>query len=160
MELLRKLVKFKPPQKDMKQVYIAYVRSLLEQSCTVWHSSLTLQNSNDLERVQKVALRLILNEQFKNYEQALIDLDLETLALRREKLSLIFAQKCLKNPKIKHLFPPNKNKHAMETRDFEHFQVLHANTERLKKSPIVYMQNQLNSEIKRKKQEEIYWTSS
>ena len=94
MELLRKLVKFKPPQKDMKQVYIAYVRSLLEQSCTVWHSSLTLQNSNDLEWVQKVALRLILNDQFKNYEQALIDLDLETLALRREKLSLIFAQKC------------------------------------------------------------------
>ena len=94
MELLRKLVKFKPPQKDMKQVYIAYVRSLLEQSCTVWHSSLTLQNSNDLEWVQKVALMLILNDQFKNYEQALIDLDLETLALRREKLSLIFAQKC------------------------------------------------------------------
>ena len=108
---------------------------------------------NDLEWVQKVALRLILNDQFKNYEQALIDLDLETLALRREKLSLIFAQKCLKNTKIKHLFPPNKNKHAMETRYFEHFQVLHANTERLKKSPIVYMQNQSNSEVKRKKQE-------
>ena len=100
MELLRKLVKFKPPKKDLKQVYIAYLKSLLEQSCTVWHSGLTYQNSNDLERVQKVALRLILNDQFKNYDPALVDLDLEKLSSRREKLCLASAQKCLKNPKI------------------------------------------------------------
>ena len=78
----------------MKQVYIAYVRSLLEQSCTVWHSGLTDQNSNDLERVQKVALWLILNEPLKNYEEALVALDLEKLASRREHLCLAFAQKC------------------------------------------------------------------
>ena len=90
----------------MKQVYIAYVRSLLEQSCTVWHSGLTDQNSNDLERVQKVALTLILNEPVKNYEEALVALDLEKLASRREHLCLAYAQKCLKTPKMKQLFPP------------------------------------------------------
>ena len=48
----------------------------------------------------------------------------------------------------------------METRDFEHFQVLHVNTERLKQCPILYMQNQLNGEVKRKKQEERNWSSN
>ena len=72
----------------------------------MWHSGLTDQNSNDLERVQKVALRLILNDQFKNYDQALIYLDLEKLSARREKLSLAFAQKCLKNPKMRKTISP------------------------------------------------------
>ena len=36
---------------DMKTLYIAYVRSHLEQSAVVWHSSLTNQNIHDLERV-------------------------------------------------------------------------------------------------------------
>ena len=81
MELLRKLVKFQPPKNDLKKVYIAYIRSLLEQSFTVWHSSLTHENSNDLERVQKVALKIISKENFRNYEHALNTLELETLKI-------------------------------------------------------------------------------
>ena len=91
----------------MKQVYITYIRSLLEQSSNVWHSGLTLQNENDLERVQKVALRLILKEKYKSYENALNILQLDTLKQRRTDISLTFARKCLKSKKMKHLFPPN-----------------------------------------------------
>ena len=157
MELLKKLVKFQPPQNDLKQVYIAYIRSLLEQSCTVWHSSLTVENSNDLERIQKVALKIILKEHYKNYEHALKEIDLETLKTRREHLCLKFAQKCLKNPKMAKLFPPNNKTHSMKTRESEHFQVNHANTERLKQSPILYMQNLLNMEVKRRNHENTLW---
>ena len=71
MELLRKLAGFSAPIKDMKQIYIVYIRSLLEQSSNVWHSGLTNENENDLERVQKVALKIILKEKYKNYENAL-----------------------------------------------------------------------------------------
>ena len=63
----------------MKQVYITLVRSLLEQSSTVWHSSLSQQNKIDLERVQKLALKIILKDQFISYEHALNILELETL---------------------------------------------------------------------------------
>ena len=35
----------------------------------------------------------------------------------------------------------NENVHAMETRHHEEFTVFHANTERLKKSSIIHMQN-------------------
>ena len=57
LELLRKLVKFNPPISDMKTVYIAYIRSILEQSCSLWHSSLTKEDRVTLERVQKNAFK-------------------------------------------------------------------------------------------------------
>ena len=44
---------------------------MLEQSATVWHSSLSIQNINDIERVQKPVFKLILGEKYKNYENAL-----------------------------------------------------------------------------------------
>ena len=157
MELLRKLVKFQPPKNDLKQVYVTYIRSLLEQSFTVWHSSLTHENSDDLERVQKIALKIILKEDFRNYEHALNTLELEKLTIRREHLCLKFAQKCLKNPKMAKLFPPNKKEHNMKTRESEHFDVFHANTKRLQQSPIIYMQKLLNNEVRRKKEEELQW---
>ena len=46
---------------------------------TYGHSSLTEENKTDLERVQKTATKIILGERYKNYEQALTELDLETL---------------------------------------------------------------------------------
>ena len=40
MELLRKLGKFNPPIEEMKNIYILYIRSILEQSSCIWHSDL------------------------------------------------------------------------------------------------------------------------
>ena len=158
MDILRKLSEYQPPVSDMKQVYITFVGSLLEQSSNVWHSSLTQQNEIDLERVQKIALKIILKDKYTSYLNALNILELDTLKDRREHMMLRFAQKCLKNPKMKNLFPPNQSSHTMNTRDHEHFQVFHANTKRLQDSPIIYMQNLLNNEIKRRQQEAQMWT--
>ena len=157
MEMLRKLSSFGAPHNDMKQVYISFIRSLLEQSCNVWSSSLTVECQKDIERVQKIALKIILKDQYKSYENALKLLDLETLTERRSILSLKFAKKCLKNPKMKNLFPPSKNKHEMTKRNPEHFQVFHANTDRLRNSAIIHMQKQLNQEVTRRKKEDSLW---
>ena len=54
-------------------------------------------------------------------------------------------------------FPPNNKQHIMETRDEDHYNVLHTNTNRYKDSPIIYMQNILNNEIRRRKNENILW---
>ena len=53
MEILRRVSSFGAPIQDLKDIYILFIRSLLEQSATVWHSSLTEENAEDLERVQK-----------------------------------------------------------------------------------------------------------
>ena len=47
----------------------------------------------DLERVQKSAVRIILNKPYENYYEALDQIDLESLADRREHLCLKFAKK-------------------------------------------------------------------
>ena len=144
MELLRKVASFGASIEDLKNIYILFVRSHLEQSATVWHSSLTQDNIDDLERVQKSALKLILQENYQSYKKALVKLDIETLENRREQLCLNFARKCVKNKKMNKMFPLNNKKHEMVTRDNEKYKVQFANNERLKNSSIIYMQRLLN----------------
>ena len=146
MQILRKAANFCPPIEYLKEIYTSFVRSILEQSSSVWHSSITEENSTDLERVQKSALRIILRKNYTTYEQALAQLGLESLKSRRETLCLKFARKCLNNEKLKHMFPKNLTKHDMNTRKNDKFKVQFANTGRLQKSPIIYMQNLLNQE--------------
>ena len=110
MELVRKVASFGTSVDDLMTIYFLFIRSLLEQSATVWHSGLTEENSNDLERVQKSALKIILGEKFISYENALLRLNMESLKERREHLCTSFALKCLKNPKTKDMFPKNTKK--------------------------------------------------
>ena len=58
MEMLRRLSSFGAPHSDLKHAFVVFIRSLLEHSSDVWHSSLTAESQNDLERVQKIALKL------------------------------------------------------------------------------------------------------
>ena len=146
MQLLKKAASFGASKEDLKDIYVLFIRSILEQSAVVWSSSLTCENKNDLERVQKSALRIILGNEFKNYSSALNRLNLLTLEERREQLCLSFAKKCTKNDKMKHMFPLNEHKHSMKTRHKEKYKVYKAKTERLKKSAVIHMQHLLNSE--------------
>ena len=84
MELLRKVASFGTSVEEKKNIYILFIRSILEQSSVVWHSSLTKENEEDLERVQKSALKIILGTKFLNYSQALKDTNLDSLKIRRE----------------------------------------------------------------------------
>ena len=148
MELLRKVASFGAKVEDLKTIYILSIRSQLEQSAAVWSSSLTEQNKADLERVQRSALKIILGPKYESYKKALVKLNIETLEERREYLCLKFAQKCTKNEKTKQMFPLNRKMYQMNTRNKEKYLVQYANTERLKKSAIVYMQNLLNQNEK------------
>ena len=87
-------------------LYILYIRYVLESSAVVWNSSLTRGQELELERVQKVALRIILKSDYGSYENALLTCSLPSLKERRNVLSLSFAKKCVKNEKTSsmHLF--------------------------------------------------------
>ena len=108
MQLLRKVAGFSSNIKDLLTIYKIFIRSVLEQTCSVWHSSLTVDLSTDLERVQKCALRIILGKYYKSYKEACSKVGIEDLATRRASLCLSFAKKCLTNPKMKHIFPENQ----------------------------------------------------
>ena len=148
MRLLHKLAEFGVPEQDLLSIYILYFRSILEQSCQVWHSSLTIENSLDLERVQKNAFKIILQEKYFTYNHALSITKFKTLQERRATLCLRFAKSCVKNEQTKHMFPENLNRKSynINTRQIEKYLVTHANTERLQSSAIPYMQRILNNE--------------
>ena len=73
-------------------------------------------------------------------------LDVETLFERREKLSLKFAKKCLKNENFKKPFPLREKNHVMEKIQTEKFFIRNVNTESYKKSAIPAMLRLLNKE--------------
>ena len=141
MIMLRKLCEFKVCRKDLTQIYILYIRSVVEQSCVVWGSAITEQEKADIERIQKTALRIILNEEYQSYENALNITRLPSLSDRRQKLMLKFALKSLKNPRTEKMFPRNTMR---TTRHTEKYVVPYARTERYKHSAIPSMARLLN----------------
>ena len=73
--MLHVAAKFVNNNQDMVYLYKTFVRSALEYSAIVWHSSLSQKNTDDLERIQKSALKVILKEKYKDYKSALCDLN-------------------------------------------------------------------------------------
>ena len=87
-----------------------------------------------------------MKDKYKSYEESLNLLELESLQERRKILCLKFAKKCLNNQKMKHFFKVNEKDHTMKTRNAEKFKVDKFKTERMRNSPIVYMQQLLNNQ--------------
>ena len=150
MQLLNVAASYTSSKIDLKDIYLTFIRSCLEQSAVVWHSSLKKKNRKDLERVQKAAVRVIMGNNFKTYKNALKELNLETLEKRREILCLKFAKNCLKNDKVKDMFPLKKSKHKMKKRIEKRFQTKKNKTKRRQNSALPYMRKLLNDEYQKK----------
>ena len=101
MQLLHKTAKFTKSKRDLKSIFITFIRPVLEQSSSVWQSSLTDENKSDLERVQKAALKLIMDNDYIDYNEPLKALNISDLAQRREKLIKNMAIKITNYPKVK-----------------------------------------------------------
>ena len=147
MTMLHKLYSFRVPVSDLIEVYILYIRSVLESSAVVWHSSLTTGQELELERVQKVALRVILKNNYESYDQALKVSGLISLKERRVQLCMKFATKCVKSERNRDMFP--RKQFVRTTRNPEKFIVTSSKTDRLKDSAIPYMQKLLNANYKK-----------
>ena len=142
MEILKKLYEFNVPTSQLVQIYKLFIRSVTEQSAVVWSSLITKDESDDLERTQKVALRVILKDQYKSYSNALSSVNLQTLAHRRETLLYKFAVKTFKNPKTTHMIKTNKP--SRKLRSQENFKVEQARTQRFAQSTLNTIAHMLN----------------
>ena len=122
-------------------MYIKQVRSILELAVPAWAGAITLEERDDIERVQKGALHVILGDQYKSYPIALSLVGLETLECRRNKLCLKFALKAEKHPKFKHWFQQKFTHNTRQQQD--KFLTVTGRTNRLIKSPISHLINLL-----------------
>jgi len=73
---------------DLLYFYNMIVRPVLEYASPVWHSSLTVGQSNSLESVQKRAMQIIFPH--LNYSGSLFIAEADTLSSRREELAQQF----------------------------------------------------------------------
>ena len=89
---------------DLVIYYNCVIRSVLEYACPVWHSSLTIGQSQEIERLQKRALRCILED--VSYADACSLLGLPSLCDCREQMTRQFFEQ-LKRPNscLAHLMP-------------------------------------------------------
>jgi hypothetical protein len=94
---------------QLLKVFQTRVRSTLEFAAPVFHSSLSQEQSRQIEMVQKKAFAVILGRGYTSYESALLSLKQERLDKRRENLSYKFALKCTESTRHKTMFPPNPN---------------------------------------------------
>ena len=136
---------------DLVEIYILYIRSITEYCSVAYHSSLTVAQSDKLERIQKVCLRVILGDMYISYEAALEMCGLKSLSLRREKRCLNFSLKCVKHPVNNRLFPLNTRTFGQSQNTREVFEVNWARTTTYKKSAIPYCQRQLNAHFAKNK---------
>ena len=129
-------------------VYLKEIRSVLELAVPAWHSGLSKKNAADIERVQRVAVSVILSDcttgkSDYTYDMALVTLNLEPLEVRRDKLCESFAKKTLKT-KHSDMFKENSNPH--NTRNKPEYHLPKCNTKRFFNSPQNYLTRLLNTE--------------
>ena len=117
------------------------VRPLLEYAVTVWSSSITSREAQEIERVQKAALSLIYGHQ--SYSKLLSKAGLTSLSERREKLLTKFTLKITKNQQFQSWFM--KPETLVNTRQKpKMFIETQARTNRFFKSPIPVMSRLAN----------------
>ena len=84
--LLKVLRSYNAPIQDLKLFYTSVIRSILEYCAQVWHGNLTKDQSRDLERIQKRAVRIIFPG--LTFDEALLKCNLVALESRREEMCL------------------------------------------------------------------------
>ena len=142
--LLRRMKQLNLNTSQLFDAYTKEVRSILEMAVLVWHSSLTQKQSNSIERIQKVAFKLILGEKYENYENDCQFLGAQTLFQRRVNLCKSFARKNLKS---EHSFF-EKYECSVNTRSRNRVvKEFHCNTSRYSKSSLPYLAKLINDGV-------------
>ena len=134
---LRQLKRAKVPANDLLCFYTTCIRPVAEYACPVFHTALPQYLSDQLERLQKRALRIISTNDL-SYKQALEVFNIHTLYDRRETIGNSMFQEISNNNnhKLYSLLPP-PYLGMLRTRKNRKFQVSRFKTNRFTDSSIV-----------------------
>ena len=80
----------------MKQLYITFVRPLLDYGDLIWFPT-NITNIREVETIQRRATKMIAEIRNKSYLERINDLGLSTLYFRRSRMDLIQVYKILNN---------------------------------------------------------------
>ena len=153
MRMLHKFSKFTKNKSHLMHIFKSQVRGSLEYCSSVWHSSLTESDCNDIERVQKAAMKVIMGTRYQGYEEALRFMKIDSLRQRRLKMALRFAKKSVRHVNFSSVFPLHNNDHSMMTRNPVKYVVKCSKTERMKRSAVPFLQRLLNEDNEKQKKD-------
>ena len=128
--------------------YFKEIRSICEMACQVFHSGLTKNQSNDIENIQKKALKIILGRSYHSYEVACTLMSAEPLYDRRLSQCLKFVRKAVKSRLHTDIFIHTKN--SITTRSSINKKLLEytCNSQRYFNSPLVFLSRLYNQNMK------------
>ena len=105
------LKRFGAPKHHLVNVYKTIIRPVLEYACQCWHPGLTIGLSQDIESVQKRAMRIIV-PQAESYESVLSMCELLSLSARRRDLCAKYFDKIQADDhKLHKLLPVTRELH-------------------------------------------------
>ena len=124
------------PSKDLRSVYCSFIRPVLEYACPVWHSSLTSKLDDEVEKIQRRAIRIICPR--LSYAAGLVELKLPTLFDRRETLCKSFYSKVLRAPNNLNALMPDPVQSQYNLRKTRKFPIFKCRTKRFQDSFLPY----------------------
>ena len=132
---------------DLVHIYTMYIRPLLEFAAPVWNSSLTMDQSTNIERVQRRALNMIMYPERLHYEDLLEILQIPSLSNRRIDIVTSFAKSLLSSERHRNMLPPSRRDLLPDRtlRNAHHLHIPKARTTRYQQSPIPNFVKLLNS---------------
>ena len=111
MWMLRRLSQLGISIERLLLTYESRIRVFLEQNVPLWMFSLSQKLCRKIEKVQKIALYIILgNHAHKDYFCNLAMLNIETLEERRHTIAKNFSVEILKHPQHRKIFKVSDNK--------------------------------------------------
>ena len=122
---------------DLLAFYYSVIRAVLEFSCQLFHRSLPKHLSDDIEPIQRRALRIIFPS--LSYCEAIGKAGIPTLSERRETLSIKLFNDIVskEHHKLANLLPPMASSHARHLRNKRHFNTPVCRTDRFMNSFII-----------------------
>ena len=120
------------------------IRPLAEHGVAIWNSGLTKGQVADLEKIQKIAPKIILEDNYISYDVACTLMNILPLELRRTDLCTSFAIKLYKSPRSNEYFTPADK--LVNTRSEQQLLVeeKRSNTKRCQNAPHNYLARLIN----------------
>ena len=127
----------------MITVYKTIILPIIDYCCVVYHSQLTDEQDQKLERLQSAALKNIFGYQVK-YSNMRKRAELTTLQARRIALTDKFEEKAAAHPQYAGAWFPLREGRQGGRRQAEIYKEFTARTDRLNNSPLFYYRRRLN----------------
>ena len=141
--VLRQLKRSKVPADDILHHFKTLVRPVIDFACVTYHSLLTLTQTEELERLQREALKITYGWAV-SYRAALEHSGLTPLSERRQVLVDQFAKKAAACPKFSRKWFDQRNYPTdISLRRREKYRHQMPRTERFKKNPVCHMKVRL-----------------